>query len=55
MRKHANLQQKSALGELGEVLEMMVKKQEKRQEKQDMEMETTRRLAEENLRAQRRI
>lgn len=31
---------------------MMVEKQEKRREKRDIEMETTRRLAEENLRAQ---
>lgn len=51
VRANANLKRKSALGELGEALEMMVEKQEKRREKRDMEMETTRCLIEENLRA----
>lgn len=48
---NANLKRKSALGELGEALEMIVEKQKKRREKRDIEMETTRRLAEKNLRA----
>lgn len=49
MRAHANLKRKSALGELGEALEMMVEQQEKRRQHRDKEMEATRRLADKNL------
>lgn len=49
MRAHANLKRKSALGELGEALEMMVEQQEKRRQHRDKEMEATRHLADKNL------
>ena len=49
MRAHAKLKRKSALGELGEALEMMVEQQEKRRQYRDKEMDAIRCLADENL------
>ncbi len=49
VRANANLKRKSALGELGEALEMIMEQHEKRRQHRDIEMKATRRLADENL------